>query len=77
MTPDPFLSLVGDLTPFFGSQVAAAVGAAMVIIVCVAHGVMPWIPVPDGKSSSMYHWIYGMLRLLAGNYGNAAPGGQQ
>lgn len=75
MTPDVFPGLVGDLTPFLGPRLAAAASLALLIIVCISHGLMPWMPVPSAKGSRFYCRLYNFLRLLAGNYGNATPSG--
>lgn len=75
MTPETLSSLVGDLTPVFGTKAAAAVGVVLLTMVCISHGLMPWLPLPDKNSKSFYVSLYNFLRLLAGNYGNASPNG--
>jgi hypothetical protein len=55
------------LTAVFGTR------AAGVLVVLIAHGLMPWLPVAGPASPAWYRAIYAVLRLAAGNYANAAP----
>jgi hypothetical protein len=61
------------LTAVFGARAAGSIGAAAVLVVLIAHGLMPWLPVAGPASPAWYRAIYAVLRLAAGNYANAAP----
>ncbi len=68
-------TLVAQLAPIIGAKAAAALAAAAALIVIIAHGVMPWITPASETSTPTYRRLYTLLRLIAGNYGQANPQG--
>jgi len=63
------------ITAVLGARAASVIGAGAVLIVVIAHGLMPWLPVAGATSPGWYRAAYTVLRLAAGNYANAAPAG--
>jgi hypothetical protein len=64
------------ITAVLGTRAASANGAAAVLVVLIAHGLMPWLPVAGASSPGWYRVGYAVLRFAAGNYANAAPAKQ-
>jgi hypothetical protein len=65
---------IAQLATLLGPRAATAIGAIVALVALTAHGVMPWLPAADAHSSAWYRCAYTVLRLMAGNYANAAPG---
>jgi hypothetical protein len=74
MDVNSLATCIAQLATLIGPRAASVIGAIIVLVVLVAHGVMPWLPVADAHSSAWYRSAYTVLRLIAGNYANAAPG---
>lgn len=68
--------MLAQLTTIFGVRIASIVSALAILVVMVAHGVMPFAPLPTNGGPAWYSTLYTALRFFAGNYGNAAPRNQ-
>lgn len=73
MNNDPITTIVTQFATLFGNDAARFMGAAMVLVIVAAHGIMPWIPVPVAGGAPWYRHVYTVLKFISGNYGNAAP----
>ncbi|HQT38902.1 MAG TPA: hypothetical protein PK231_05710 [Acidocella sp.] len=71
MTTDP-TGLVAWLTATFGAGTTSVLVGVALAIVAASHAIMPWLPKP-AASAGAYYRFYTVLRLLSGNYGQAAP----
>jgi hypothetical protein len=65
--------IMAQLTILFGAHATSYIGAAAILILLIAHGAMPYLPVPADGAKGFYTDAYNILRLLSGNYRNAAP----
>ena len=76
MTDDPVSIVVSQLGILFGNDAARIIGAAMVLVIVTAHGIMPWIPVATTANPKWYVHLYAVLKFISGNYRNASPAGK-